>query len=63
VPEGLTILTAENFVKIIHEEHALVMFYAPWCPHCKSLTPVWNKLAKEYTGHDNVIIGKVRSIK
>ena len=25
---------------------SLVVFYAPWCPHCKHFVPVYNKIAK-----------------
>jgi protein disulfide-isomerase-like protein len=39
--------------------HAFVKFYAPWCGHCKSLAPVWDKLEETFEGHDKVIVSSV----
>ena len=50
-------LTAENFGELTAGKSVFVKFYAPWCGHCKTLKPAWDKLMHEYREHADVVIG------
>jgi protein disulfide-isomerase-like protein len=43
----VTTLTSDTFYPQVKSGVWLVEFYAPWCPHCMALAPVWEKLATE----------------
>jgi len=43
---GVLELTPENFEREVTKNAGAVFveFYAPWCPYCKRLEPIWNEL-------------------
>ncbi|KAG1652960.1 hypothetical protein FOA52_008496 [Chlamydomonas sp. UWO 241] len=44
---GVHDLTPETYDGIVNGgKHAIIEFYAPWCGHCKSLTPEYKKLGE-----------------
>jgi len=45
------------------KKNKFVMFFAPWCTHCKRLYPTWENLGKEFDDNDNLEIGKVDCTK
>jgi protein disulfide-isomerase A6 len=60
-PSAVVVLTPSNFDSIVKDpkKDVLVEFYAPWCGHCKKLTPDYEKAAASFDGEDSVVIAKV----
>ena len=59
IENDITVLTEATFDKAIEKyEHLFVMFYAPWCGHCKKFKPELEKAAK-ILRQENLIVAKV----
>ena len=63
--KNVLILNDSNLAKAIEEFPKLfVKFYAPWCPHCKTIAPKWEKLAEEQSKlEDGVVFAKLDAEK
>lgn len=65
VPSNVVVLTTDNFEEIVlnKEKDVLVEFYAPWCGHCKSLAPTYEKVATAFKLEEDVVIANVDADK
>lgn len=60
IPENNTpvkVAVAKNFQELINDngKDTLIEFYAPWCGHCKKLTPIYEELAEKLIAEEVVI--------
>ncbi|BFZ21065.1 hypothetical protein BsWGS_24104 [Bradybaena similaris] len=52
---------SKTFAEGLKNNRNFVMFYAPWCGHCKNIGPTWEELGRIYNTMENspVVISKV----
>ncbi|KAL3520673.1 hypothetical protein ACH5RR_018822 [Cinchona calisaya] len=55
------IVVGNNFDEVVLDESkdVLLEIYAPWCGHCQSLEPIYNKLGKHLRGINSLVIAKM----
>ncbi|KAK2996345.1 hypothetical protein RJ639_024949 [Escallonia herrerae] len=65
VPSNVVVLSSDNFNEIVLDEtkDVLVEFYAPWCGHCKSLAPTYEKVATAFKLENDVVVANLDADK
>ncbi|TPX34532.1 hypothetical protein SmJEL517_g02896 [Synchytrium microbalum] len=58
---SVTVLTSGNFNEFVgtQNKNVLVEFYAPWCGHCKTLAPIYEKVAKDFAQEKDCVVANV----
>merc|ERR1719215_570525 len=54
-----TELTKETWDDAVAGKTVFLKFFAPWCGHCKSMKPDWDKLMAEFEGHATTLVADV----
>lgn len=58
----VVVLRGSTFADIVlnNNKDVLVEFYAPWCGHCKKLSPIWDELGSKLSAQrDQVVVAKI----
>lgn len=60
-PTSVIQLDKSNFDAIVLDDtkDVLVEFYAPWCGHCKKLTPIFEEVGATFKADSNCVVAKV----
>jgi len=58
-PVKVVVGTTFNSIVLDSSKDVLLEFYAPWCGHCKSLTPTYEKLGTAFAGSQTIVIAKI----
>ena len=56
------VLTGDNFKELVTDQDSvgwLIIFYAPWCGHCKAALPEWNEAATAMKKEKRIKFGMI----
>jgi len=65
IPESndgpVKIVVADNYDAIVNDntKDVLVEFYAPWCPHCKNIEPIYNSVGEKLKDVTSLVLAKI----
>jgi len=59
--EPVKVIVGNSFEDMVlkSDQHVLFEAYAPWCGHCKKLTPIYDELATKVAGFSDIMIAKM----
>jgi protein disulfide-isomerase A1 len=57
----VVILKGTSFADLVlnNDKDVLVEFYAPWCGHCKKLSPTYDEVGRRLKGVSSVVVAKI----
>lgn len=56
-------LNKDNFEQLTKGKTVFIKLYAPWCGHCQTLAPEWEKMAAEWEDHPQGLVAEVNCAK
>lgn len=56
---GAVELTSANWEEHVADKTVFIKFFAPWCGHCKSLKPAWDRLTSDFEGTTTALVAEV----